>query len=261
MGILFIKYWKTNFILGARSAWRWMGPWGKFMDLIIAGIAGFIIGQNNVLKILETTLVVVFAIYGFISILFAMFIVPFQESVKQAREKESQKKSIEILRSKLFADWKGVSFDIWRPLGRNDGTIAGLQITNHKSGTITECQAKLIEAYYLENGKYLPYNAKNVMFPVVLQWAGNNVRERGEINIQKGDSAYVVLIYNELINSFSWDNLNCFFGGKGEKGFIEIHLFGTFDAVSLDTKKVFVKVSYNNNGISLDGVADEKPSI
>jgi hypothetical protein len=94
MEVSFIKYLKTNFSIGMRRSWVWMGGIGRIMDVMIAAIVGKVLGQNDVVKIGIITVVVALTIYVFVSIVFAVFVVPFQESIKQEREKESQKKTI-----------------------------------------------------------------------------------------------------------------------------------------------------------------------
>ena len=75
----FAKYWKRNIILGFQRAGKWMGFWGKIVDVIIAMSAGKIYGQDNIILFGIITVVVAFSLYGLSGFIFTLFIVPYQE--------------------------------------------------------------------------------------------------------------------------------------------------------------------------------------
>ena len=62
-----------------------MGVGGKVVDVIIAITTGLVIGENDILRIGIITVIVALAIYGLVSLFFAVFVVPYQEEVKQER--------------------------------------------------------------------------------------------------------------------------------------------------------------------------------
>lgn len=94
MAARFINYWKNNFALGAQRSWKWLGCWGKIMDLIIAVAVGYLVSQDDLVKFGVVSVLVAFTMYCLITITFAVFIVPFQESAKLESENESQRKQI-----------------------------------------------------------------------------------------------------------------------------------------------------------------------
>lgn len=145
----FINHWKHNFVLGAKRSWEWMGVGGKIVDIIIAVGVGFIIGQTNIWIIGLITIIVAFSLYGFLSLVWAVFIVPFQESEKYKRE-------INKLQARDWSSVIDISPEV-RVLKEGNKLTHGITIVNKGSDDLLDCFADLEEVVWApqgENGKW-----------------------------------------------------------------------------------------------------------
>jgi len=200
----FTNYWKRNLGLGARGAWDWMGVGGKIVDIIIAVAVGFIIGQENIWVIGLITVLVAFAIFGLLSLFFALFIIPFQESRKQENKTKNLESEIEELRKSIAApDWSsviGISADI-RKTHEGDKIRHGLVVFNRGNEDLIGCFAELERTVLSEVNETGWTIGKDVEFRQYrLNWLDRTLQSSDcKRDIEIGNSGAALLVVEEDI--------------------------------------------------------------
>jgi hypothetical protein len=201
----FSNYWKRNFVLGMRRSWEWMGVGGKILDIIIAVTAGFVLGQENIWTIGLITVLVAFAIYGLVSLFFALFIVPFQESriqdvqiEKHSKEIRHLKKQVRELKDKLEIKEVEANVKIEEFLqDEYEEPHLSLKIINHETVDLLRCYGTLISlkrVYSDENSELDNSELKDSINPnnMFLSWGTGS--SDGYVTIHKGHGVRILNI-------------------------------------------------------------------
>jgi len=81
----YLEYWERTFNMGAVRSWSWLGVGGKLLNVVIALVVGFFLGQKDILRTAFITAGVLVVLYLLILVIFAIFIVPYQDHGKLAR--------------------------------------------------------------------------------------------------------------------------------------------------------------------------------
>jgi hypothetical protein len=81
----FTGYWKRILLLGAQRSWKWLGVSGKILNVAVGLIVGVLLGQKDIIRISLITIGIVGGLYLILVMIFAFFIVPFQENNKLAK--------------------------------------------------------------------------------------------------------------------------------------------------------------------------------
>jgi len=181
-----------------------MGVGGKIVDIIIAVAVGFIIGQENIWVIGLITVLVAFAIFGLLSLFFALFIIPFQESRKQENKTKNLESEIEELRKSIAApDWSsviGISADI-RKTHEGDKIRHGLVVFNRGNEDLIGCFAELERTVLSEVNETGWTIGKDVEFRQYrLNWLDRTLQSSDcKRDIEIGNSGAALLVVEEDI--------------------------------------------------------------
>lgn len=179
-----------------------------------------------------------------------------------ASRKREFNKVEEMKDEKASINWIGIRFEKWDARFSNVSARCGIEIINNSDYKISECYVELIELFEENNGEYINiYGELKSQLPCLLAWQIHNEFVYGKIEIEKTDSRYLAISYDE-------DYL-CI---KGEKDFryawsphghvvAEIKVRGKIGAESMSPKNLFVEMYRDGRRVTTKGITDKFPKL
>lgn len=178
-------------------------------------------------------------------------------TINQIFNKEQKQKTVP-------ANWNSVKFLPWNPI-LSDRAKCGIEIINNKRQSIEDCYAELIEIYEEMEGQYFPcYGERKAELPCFLAWEISNESVYEKIEIESTKHRYLGITYPSFgINNFTYyviKGKNFTYGWSNSGNVVaEIEVSSKINGESPRPKRLFVKMSRQNNKFTVEQITNEFP--